>query len=95
MRGERVAPWTDGPDGSIPHALHEFPRAPRFPRCRAGAADACERRPARALADESGSGALPQAACAWARSVWLPCVLRAPWMSWAQGVNDSFIGQIP
>ncbi len=96
MRGERAAPWTDALDRSSGRAPHEFPRVVRFPPCRDGdgGAAAGERR-ARTLADDQGNGALPQADCAWARSVWLPRVMRAPWMCWAQAARDTLIGEIP
>ncbi len=94
MRSERVAPWMDEPDRSLPRAPHEFPRSPRFPRCRDGVGTARERYALRPLSDDQGNGALPQAECAWARSVWLPRVMRAPWMPWAQAVRDTLIGQI-
>ncbi len=95
MRSERVAPWADEPDRSVPPTPHEFPRIVPFPPCRDGEAAPGERHGPRALADDLGIGALPQADCAWARSVWLPRVMHAPWMCWAQAVRDTLIGQIP
>ncbi len=95
MRSGRVAPWVDEPDWSIAPGRHEFPRIPRFPRCRDGAGVTCEPYPRRPLSDDQGIGALPQPDCAWARTVWLPRVMRAPWMAWAQAVRDTLIGQIP
>ncbi len=95
MGSERVAPWADEPDRSVQHAAHEFPRVVRFPPCRDGQVGSGERHPRRPLDDDQGNGALPQPDCAWARSVWLPRVMRAPWMAWAQTVRDTLIGQIP
>lgn len=95
MRGERVAPWADEPGRSVPRAPHEFPRALRYPPRRADAVEGSARPLRRTLSDDPGNGALPQAECAWARSVWLPRVMRTPWMCWAQAVRDTLIGQIP
>ncbi len=95
MRSGRAAPWADEPDRGVQRFPHEFPRAPAFPRCRGGDVDASERHPPRPLSEDEGGGALPQADSAWARTVWLPRVMRARWMYWGPGARDTLIGQIP